>query len=210
MYKYQSQVTKKFGVEFRSKLEAQWAIHFEDQGFSWEYVDKQTHDFEVEGYRVEIKPLGFSFLRQAVSRLFEDKVYYVCLGSPESGCCDMATTFRVTRPEFYSEEYELLQFKLPCFPSFDRSKICSVVTLMPRQRDFRPLGFTYLDFTHMLSDEKAGFDGLYNFRDEYPDSLGCALMSDDWMDWFWVERGRETKDNETLHRLYLLNTGKLN
>lgn len=52
------------GTEFRSKLESEWAKHFDELGIEWEY-EKQTYlvggmyylpDFFIKNWIIEIKP----------------------------------------------------------------------------------------------------------------------------------------------------------
>lgn len=71
-YQYQAKATEEFGVEFRSKLEAQWAYALTDKGIPWEYADSSWFDFTVrDNFQVEVKPLGAKFLEQAIRRAFK-------------------------------------------------------------------------------------------------------------------------------------------
>jgi hypothetical protein len=76
-YVSQGIATERFGVTFRSKLEAVWAESLHENGFKWNYLDRSWCDFEVEiegaAIHVEVKPIGASFLWQAVLRAWPNR-----------------------------------------------------------------------------------------------------------------------------------------
>jgi hypothetical protein len=71
-YVSQGIATKRYGVTFRSKLEAVWAEAFQECKTPWTYLDASWTDFEIDlGDRLihaEIKPQAPSFLFDAVNR----------------------------------------------------------------------------------------------------------------------------------------------
>lgn len=81
-YTHQAKATKQFGIEFRSKLEAQWAYYFNDQGVDWDYADSPWFDFTIEGTRVEVKPDALNMFFDAIARVPYGSTCVVCLGSP--------------------------------------------------------------------------------------------------------------------------------
>jgi hypothetical protein len=82
-YLYQAQATRAFGVEFRSKLEAQYAYWFQEMELEWSYSDSPWHDFIVNGIYVEIKPFCQGALDSAAARMPLDKQMIVFCGSPQ-------------------------------------------------------------------------------------------------------------------------------
>lgn len=81
-YTHQAQATRAFGVEFRSKLEAQYAYWFQEMGLEWSYSDSPWHDFNVNGINVEIKPFCQGALDSAANRMPLEKNMLILLGSP--------------------------------------------------------------------------------------------------------------------------------
>jgi hypothetical protein len=71
-YVSQGIATERFGITFRSKLEAVWAESFHENRFEWTYIDRRWCDFEIRRQEafihVEVKPIGASFLWDAVQR----------------------------------------------------------------------------------------------------------------------------------------------
>jgi hypothetical protein len=91
-YTHQAKATKKFGITFRSKLEAQWAYFFDSCGDDWNYVDSPWHDFVVSGLLVEVKPNSKSLFDIALHRAIEngwtDRLI-IAMGAPD---CDYDVT----------------------------------------------------------------------------------------------------------------------
>ena len=88
-YKYQAKATRAFGIEFRSKLEAQWAYRFTEDRIEWEYADCEWYDFAIDGCHIEIKPKGIDFALIAIKRAYpfrkkwiENKMIILC-GPPD-------------------------------------------------------------------------------------------------------------------------------
>ena len=85
-YFCQGNATEKFGIEFRSKLEAEWAYEIDRQFKEWDYVDSPWHDFLAEKIPIEIKPVGRKFFDLALSRVSEYaddwQPFLLCQGSP--------------------------------------------------------------------------------------------------------------------------------
>jgi len=81
-YTHQAQATRAFGVEFRSKLEAQYAYWFQEMGLEWSYSDSPWHDFIVNGIHVEIKPFCHGALDSAADRMPHEEKMLILLGSP--------------------------------------------------------------------------------------------------------------------------------
>jgi len=88
-YEYQAKATRQFGIEFRSKLEAQWAYEMTKKKIEWEYADSPWHDFKCGKKHVEIKPKHPDFMIKAAERAFpfrrewhEKGMLFLC-GSPE-------------------------------------------------------------------------------------------------------------------------------
>lgn len=96
-YLYQAQATRDFGIEFRSKLEAQWAYAFDHiKGALWDYTDGAWHDFSLDledailpvnplirQVLIEIKPVGEKFLGAAVKRIPVGQSLIIIQGEPE-------------------------------------------------------------------------------------------------------------------------------
>ena len=81
-YKFQAKATTEFGVEFRSKLEAQWAYHFQSRELEWQYADHPWYDFTVNGIKIEIKPLAENMLLNAAKRIPEGEIICCLFGMP--------------------------------------------------------------------------------------------------------------------------------
>lgn len=79
-YVSQGIATKRYGVTFRSKLEAVWAETFQACKTPWTYLDASWADFEIDlGDRlihVEIKPKAPSFLFDAVNRAWPHSLHW--------------------------------------------------------------------------------------------------------------------------------------
>ena len=116
-YTHQAKATKAFGVEFRSKLEAQWAYEFTNIGgpFSnWSYADSSWHDFKLDDNKhVEIKPLGYGFMLDALSRAWGykgqwlDDTMVFLLGNPNEAFVVIATVLECGNcARLYVSEYK--------------------------------------------------------------------------------------------------------
>lgn len=86
-YKYQAKATKEFGVTFRSKLEATWAYAIKElKEVEWDYVDSDWHDFVIHApwgdARVEVKPVGSGFWKEAVKRIPDKETLFIVQGEP--------------------------------------------------------------------------------------------------------------------------------
>jgi len=86
-YQYQAKATRRFGITFRSKLEAEWAYQFTEWGLDWTYADHAWYDFTIDGYLIEIKPLDRRFFYQALTRVADNsdqRFLFVICGSPNN------------------------------------------------------------------------------------------------------------------------------
>lgn len=85
-YTHQGAATVAFGIEFRSKLEAEWAYWLTEQNIKWDYVDSPWHDFRIgDGYMpFEVKPQSIEFLRDALDRIpaSDESLFVIGCGSP--------------------------------------------------------------------------------------------------------------------------------
>ena len=86
-YEYQAKATKRFGITFRSKLEAQWAYALSAlTEVKWDYVDSDWHDFVIRApwgdAHLEIKPEGPQFWSDAVLRIPLGASAFVIQGEP--------------------------------------------------------------------------------------------------------------------------------
>lgn len=98
-YTHQAKATRAFGIEFRSKLEAQWAYELERlYPGEWSYADQSAIDFTVstpEGcIPIEVKPKGDSFMEQAILRaekLLRSEYFVLLCGEPKEYLCFMCT-----------------------------------------------------------------------------------------------------------------------
>ncbi len=56
--------------KYSSQLELSWAVKFSRWGWDAQYIGDQCNwaDFEVSGIRIEVKPEGEQFVRQAAQR----------------------------------------------------------------------------------------------------------------------------------------------
>lgn len=84
-YKFQAKATTEFGIEFRSKLEAQWAYYFQSRGLDWQYADHAWYDFVVNGIKIEVKPYAEGMLHRAAERVPFREIVVVVFGSPPLG-----------------------------------------------------------------------------------------------------------------------------
>lgn len=82
-YVFQAEATREFGIEFRSKLEAQWAYEFARQGWNWEYTDASWHDFSVNEVFIEIKPDHPALINQAIARVPGGSCWMLIAGDPQ-------------------------------------------------------------------------------------------------------------------------------
>lgn len=88
-YTHQAAATKKFGIVFRSKLEAAWAYAFSElKDVNWDYVDSPWHDFVIHApwgeARIEVKPIGEQFFLQAIERIPIGETLFIVQGEPVS------------------------------------------------------------------------------------------------------------------------------
>jgi hypothetical protein len=114
MYKSQGIATEKFGIVFRSKLEAKWAYEFNNSKTAWEYADFPWYDFLLEeGWHVEIKPIGIDFLESALKRAFPHRnewfgnKFVVFMGEPQiciSCICCLLECDKCVRVSLHSSE----------------------------------------------------------------------------------------------------------
>lgn len=81
-YKFQAKATTEFGIEFRSKLEAQWAYYFQSRGLDWQYADHAWYDFIVNGINIEVKPYAEGMLFRAAERVPENEILVIVFGYP--------------------------------------------------------------------------------------------------------------------------------
>ncbi len=81
-YKFQGKATTEFGIEFRSKLESQWAYYFQSRGLDWNYADHAWYDFVVNGIKIEVKPYAEGMLFRAAERVPKDEILVVVFGHP--------------------------------------------------------------------------------------------------------------------------------
>lgn len=82
LYNLRAKPTKRFGVEFRSKLEAKWARWFDINKLDWDYADKHWYDFVVNGVKIEIKPATMQHLFQAMGRVPAGDSCLILTGEP--------------------------------------------------------------------------------------------------------------------------------
>jgi len=80
-YKFQAKATTEFGIEFRSKLEAQWAYYFQSRGLDWQYADHAWYDFTVNEIKIEVKPYAEGMLHRAAERIPNGDIVVVVFGS---------------------------------------------------------------------------------------------------------------------------------
>lgn len=86
-YFSQGVATEKFGIVFRSKLEAEWAYYFNNYNHDWIYEDKSFCDFSIGNgkVKIEIKPISYRFLETAFLKYIEsdtEETLIIHCGSP--------------------------------------------------------------------------------------------------------------------------------
>lgn len=124
IYKHQAQATEKFGITFRSKLEATWAFAFSemkmhDKPILWDYVDNEWYDFVIHApwgdAMIEIKPCGPEFVKQAIERMPDGATLMILQGEPRS----VGENWAELREHFICALRHGNSASLAKYPSFD-------------------------------------------------------------------------------------------
>jgi len=169
-YRNQGAATSKFGVNFRSRLEAEWAYWLDLQKCDWTYSDHECFDFVIEGTKVEIKPLSIHLISEAIRRSVKVKeTILVVAGNPETYLkiwIDGSGLFSVRTPRSYRTSNQINE---------KRSKESLLEMLTPIEFDSRFECFYECQDSHLPTD----YDLSYFFADghsrrcDWRMSFGC-------------------------------------